>query len=345
MANWCTVIFKRCILRRHSDLSGKNGLYRSSIFYCLISMVVSIFVFSAIINDSKYHQNHKTMSEQKGLDILGIKPIGEAINTSVTKSFEGVEGFLKRVCAPALEEIGLLLKDQVRQWRLNNILRILQKAEGKMEFKDEQLQIKAHPRVALSIIDNGSLNDDDEVQELWAGLFVSSCTKDGQNDENLIFVDLLKQLTVVEAKILKYTCQRARKVLHSNGLLTADDYKITCDELFDLTGINDIHRLDRELDHLRSLQLIGHGLGGGGFSSTDESLTADISPSALALNLYIKSQGFNDEPLKFWKTGVVTYQELEAENQQKQKEETERQKAEREQRRQERLAKQGKEKK
>ncbi len=284
------------------------------------------------------------MNENKALDLFGIKPIGDAINTSVTKSFEGIEGFLKRVCAPALEEVGLLLKDQVRQWRLNNILQILQKAQGKMEFRDEQLQIKAHPRVALSIIDNGSLSDNEEVQELWAGLFVSACTKDGQDDENLIFVDLLKQLTVIEAKILKYSCLGARKVLHTNGLLTGDEYQITCEELFGLTGIKDIHRLDRELDHLRSLELIGHGLGSGGFSSTDDSLTADISPTALALNLYIKSQGFNDEPVKFWETGVITYQELESERQQKVKEEMERQNAEREQRRQEQLAKQKAEK-
>lgn len=279
------------------------------------------------------------MNENKALDIFGIKPIGDAINTSVTKSFEGIEGFLKRVCAPALEEVGLLLRDQVRQWRLNNILQILQKAQGKMEFRDEQLQIKAHPRVALSIIDNGSLSDNEEVQELWAGLFVSACTKDGQDDENLIFVDLLKQLTVIEAKILKYSCLGARKVLHTNGLLTGDEYQVTCEELFDLTGIKDIHRLDRELDHLRSLELIGYDIGSGGFSSTDDSLTADISPTALALNLYIKSQGFNDEPFKFWETGVITYQELESERQQKAKEEIELQNAERKHRRQEQLTK------
>lgn len=45
------------------------------------------------------------MSENKALDILGIKPIGDAINITITKSFEGIEGYLKRVCAPALEEV------------------------------------------------------------------------------------------------------------------------------------------------------------------------------------------------------------------------------------------------
>jgi hypothetical protein len=280
------------------------------------------------------------MSDSKALDILGIKPIGDAINTTVTKSFEGIEGFLKLVCSPALEEVGLLLKDQVRHWRLNNVLRILHKAQGKLDFSDGQLQIKAHPRVALSIIENGSLNDNDEIQDLWAGLFVSSCTADGQDDENLIFVDLLKQLTVVEAKILKHSCENARKVIYKNGLMLGDDLKISCAELLELTGLKDVHRLDRELDHLRSLELIGTTPGTGGFNSGDESLTADITPSGLSLNLYVKSQGYNEDPVTYWKTGTITYEELRKEEDQKAKEEKEKQDQEREKRKQERIAQQ-----
>lgn len=250
------------------------------------------------------------MSETKGLDIFGIKPIGEALNTTVTKSFEGIEGFLKLVCAPALEEVGLMLKDQVRHWRLNNVLRILTKAQNKMEFIDEKIQIKAHPRVALSIIENGSLSDDDDIQDLWAGLFISSCTKDGQDDENLIFVDLLKQLTNVEAKIIKYSCESARKIHYPNGLLLGESFQITCDKLIELTNVKDIHRLDRELDHLRSLNLIEDE---SGFDADDETLTANISPTALALNLYVKSQGFNDAPANFWTSGIITRAELDKE--------------------------------
>ena len=278
------------------------------------------------------------MSETKGLDIFGIKPIGEALNTTVTKSFEGIEGFLKLVCAPALEEVGLMLKDQVRNWRLNNVLRILIKAQGKLEFIDEKLQIKAHPRVALSIIENGSLNDDDEIQELWAGLFASSCTTDGQDDENLIFVDILKQLTVLEARVLKYSCESSRKILYKNGLIMGDSFQINCDELIKLTGTKDIHRLDRELDHLRSLELIGSALGGG-FDPNDESLIADISPTALALNLYVKSQGFNSDPAVYWKNSVITDLQLKKEHEEKQKREMELQKQERERRKQEELEK------
>lgn len=276
------------------------------------------------------------MSERKGLDIFGIKPIGDALSTTVTKSFEGIEGFLKLVCAPALEEVGLMLKDQVRHWRLNNVLRILSKAQHKLEFIDEKFQIKAHPRVALSIIENGSLNDDDEIQELWAGLFVSSCTKDGQDDENLIFVDLLKQLTNVEAKILKCSCESARKIHYPNGLLMGESFQISCNELIELTNVKDIHRLDRELDHLRSLNLIEND---SGFDADDESLAANISPTALALNLYVKSQGFNDAPVNFWTTGIISKADLKKEQEEQQRIKNEAEKLAREQRQKELLEK------
>ena len=212
---------------------------------------------------------------------------------------------IKSVCIPALDEVGLLLRDKVRYWRLNNILSILDKAKGKLHYENEELKIQAHPRVALSIIENGSLNDNDEIQEMWAGLFASSCTKSGHNDENLIFVDLLKQLTVSEAKIIKYSCEIARKIIYENGLLIADKLKIDCESLMRISGINEIYRLDRELDHLSSLELLGLGQSGGGIDINDKNLVAHITPSTLALNLYVKSQGHNDNPILFWRDNVI----------------------------------------
>ncbi|BBE20655.1 hypothetical protein AQPE_4849 [Aquipluma nitroreducens] len=251
-------------------------------------------------------------SENKSLDILGIKPVSKAIDTSVKKTFQGIEAFLKSVCAPALDEVGLMLRDKIRYWRLNNILRILEKAKGKINFENDNLQMQAHPRIALAIIENGSLNDNDEIQELWAGLFASSCTPSGQDDENLIFIDLLKQLTSVEAKILNFTCENARKIVYPNGLVTADDLQSTGNELFRLTGKSDLHSIDRQLDHLRSLELIV-----GGFSAEGNDLIANITPTDLALNLYVRCQGVNESTAEYWKSSLITQEELEKEIQAK----------------------------
>lgn len=79
---------------------------------------------------------------------------------------------------------------------------------------------------------------------------------------------------------------------------------VNCKKLIEITQINDIHRLDRELDHLFSLSLIR-----GGFDSNSKELVANITPTPLALNLYLKTQGYNDDPIKFWKTGILTHVE------------------------------------
>lgn len=248
------------------------------------------------------------MSDNSSLDLLGIKPVADSVNKTVNKTFEGLEGFLTSVCKPALDEVGQMLKDKMRYWRLNNILKIIEKSKGKLEFQGENLQIKAHPRVALSIIENGSVVDDEELQEFWAGLFATACTADGQDDENLIFVDLLKQLTRLQARILKYSCENSRKILYENGLISGDNLYVNLNNLISITQIQNLDRLDRELDHLRSLNLIGYN-GGGGFATASRILMADISPTALSLNLYVKGMGTNKGILDYFKKDIITIEE------------------------------------
>ena len=95
-----------------------------------------------------------------------------------------------------------------------------------------------------------------------------------------------------------------------------ESFQISCNELIELTNVKDIHRLDRELDHLRSLNLIEND---SGFDADDESLAANISPTALALNLYVKSQGFNDAPVNFWTTGIISKADLKKEQEEQQR--------------------------
>lgn len=248
------------------------------------------------------------MSENKSLDILGIKPIGDALNTAVTKSFDGAETFLKLVCVPAFEEFGLMFRDKVRHWRLTNVLRMLEKAQGKLEFVDDKLQIKAHPRVALSIIENSSLIDNEEIQELWAGLFAASCKEDGQDDENLIFANILKLLTTAQARLLNHVCANSIKVVHENGLITSVDFYMTKDELKAVMGIADVHHIDRELDYLRSLSLMS--LNSGFDLDKKSDLIAEVSPSTLSLNLFVKCQGFAGSIEEYWKTDLVPFSRI-----------------------------------
>lgn len=240
------------------------------------------------------------MSEEKTTDVFGISSYGEALNTTVKRTFGLVEGFLKSVCKPAFDELGLMVKDQVHNWRLLNILRIVEKSKDKIEFDGEELKIKAHPRVVLSIFDNGSLVDDEIVQDMWAGLLAATCSQEDQKDDNLIFVNILKQLTFTQVRILNYICENSVKVLHKNGLVTANKFDLEFEELSKITGVVDHHNIDRQLDHLRSLDLIY-----GGFTAEAQELIAEATPTDLALNLFVRCQGSSKSTSDYWSSTLV----------------------------------------
>lgn len=235
------------------------------------------------------------MSEKdsNSLDILGIKPVGEAVNSVVKGTVDGAAAFLSRICLPAAEEFGLLLRDKVSHWRTANLIKISQKAEKKLKATPDSEERHAHPRLVHLTLENGSWADSNEFQEMWAGLLASSCTKDGRDESNLIFINLLSQLTSIQVRVLNYSCEKSEKSITIGGWLHTKELHIPLEELQTVTGIEDFHRLDRELDHLRSLELITSGF-------DPDSTIAEIAPTTLALHLYVRCQGSLQSPVDFF---------------------------------------------
>ena len=203
--------------------------------------------------------------EKKGIDLLGLKPLSESIKIATQGVVDGAAAFLGRICLPVAEEFGLLLKDRVHNWRTGNIVNITTKAERYLTDNGGVEGKQVHPRLLSTVLDHGSWVDSDDVQQMWAGLLASSCTPDGRDESNLVFVSLLKQLTTAEARFLAHVCNIAPKRLSLDGLIYAQRVEFTPAQLIEIWNDQDIHRIDRELDHLREL-----GLTSGGFSQNTE---------------------------------------------------------------------------
>ena len=236
------------------------------------------------------------MSEEnsKSLDLFGIKPIAESVNTVTKAAVDGAAAFLGRICLPASEEFGLLLRDKVSAWRSANFVSIARKAEANMARSNASKEAHAHPRILFKIIQEGSWSEDAVVQDMWAGLVQSSCNDSGDDDSNLIFINLLSNMTKLQAKILKYACEKAPKTVDPNGLIKPGEVSIEYEELTEIAGEKDFQRLDRELDHLRALELIDGGFRFG------LGRQASVEPTPLALHMYVRSQGSQASPAEFF---------------------------------------------
>jgi hypothetical protein len=154
-----------------------------------------------------------------------------------------------------------------------------------------------NPRLAHIAIEEASWIDSDKVQAMWAGLLASSASPDGQSDENLVFMNILKQLSSLEVQVLQFAVDQVPKFASTYGLPLPQKVVVPVDKLSGLFGDHDLQRLDRELDHLRELGLIGFGEGGG---IEIESSDANLTPTPLALHLYVRAQGSRLSPTEYW---------------------------------------------
>lgn len=237
--------------------------------------------------------------EKRGLDVFGIEPVSRAIEKATEATLRAAGEFLKRICLPAAQEFGYLLEDQVRAWRVRNMARIAQKAEAQLAARQATNELKAPPRIASAVLDHGSWSDNDDLQSMWAGLLASACTEEADDETNLMFVNLLSQLTHTQAKLVDYAVATCGKRSDPHGLVLAEAFYMTLEDLKRVTGVDDLHRLDRELDHLRGIDLIGAPLGGGFlFEHVD---VADVTPTSIAIHLYVRCHGSRAAPGDYFK--------------------------------------------
>lgn len=201
-----------------------------------------------------------------------------------------------RVILPAAKEAGLLLQDHVIGWRMINRIAVARKLEAKLKENTIPEGHHAHPQIACAIIEKSSWIDDSEVQDLWAGLLSSSCTETGDDDSNLIFVNLLGQMTKLQARVMKFVCERAVKHFPPSGLIAANGFMISVQELLAISCETDIQRLDRELDHLRAMALLDGGL------NIHNSTRAQIGPTTLGLHMYVRCAGSRQSAVEYFKS-------------------------------------------
>ena len=236
------------------------------------------------------------MSPDKALDLLGIKGFSDSVKIATQGFVDGAAAFLSRVCLPAAEEFGLALRDRISAWRARNATRMLSKANTVYLANDQTPEDRLSPRLAHIAIEEASWIDDEQVQDMWSGLLASSTSPGGCSDENLIFMNLLKQLSSLQVKILRFAVEQAPKQASSQGLVIPQEMKVSIDSLPTLFGTRDLQRLDRELDHLRELGLLGSS---GGITVEDGQ--TNLTPSSLATHLYVRAHG---PGCRRWPTGT-----------------------------------------
>ena len=196
---------------------------------------------------------------------------------------------VRAIAGPSIHELGMVLSDRVKLWRLENLIHISEKFERICKEKN-LCPTNLRPltmAVGLPMLEHAANEEEDELQELWANLMVSATTNSESLEDE---ADLYKTWTNTLALMSIWDCRLLSTVVEE-GIADWNDGRInpknlTQEEVREAAGMAR-WRVDIHLEKLVSLGLVSRDLkvplrkgGATGFEQA-------YAPTLMGMNLYV----------------------------------------------------------
>jgi hypothetical protein len=129
---------------------------------------------------------------------------------AITKVTDAVIQFLGLIIKPGSKELGLLIEDKVRSWRVQNQIEILIKTQKHVE--ERGININTIPlKILVPLLEHGSLEEDEALQNIWAKMLANMLDSDN-NYQNHIFPYILSQISIQDFEALQKLSDEEQKV-------------------------------------------------------------------------------------------------------------------------------------
>lgn len=126
---------------------------------------------------------------------------------------EGIEatrdlgGFVSRMIGEPADTVVGILTDRLKFIRWQRQVRLTDKAKEILDERQIRELRPISPKIALPIAEHATLEDNDELQDLWARLLVSAINP-SDAPVRAAFIDIIRQLEVVDVHILNFVYSR-----------------------------------------------------------------------------------------------------------------------------------------
>lgn len=131
--------------------------------------------------------------------------------------------FVARFISGPMEQASGIVEDKLKYLRWERQLRLIKRADEFMKQLGMSEPTRAVPlKLAIPLLQGASLEDDDDLQDLWAKLLVNGA--DAQNPVTIkrVFIDILENIGPLEAQILQAIYSIPFADMQHHGVLTKD---------------------------------------------------------------------------------------------------------------------------
>ena len=133
-------------------------------------------------------------------------------------AIEKTGGFLNRVFGDIVEDSIGVVADRIKFYRIQNYLALSENTARIMRdrgYSDADITRVVTPKVAIPLIESATLEDDNELQALWAQLLANAMDSKFNLDVRLRHVSLLREMEPLDARILN-ACYSEKLANHDN---------------------------------------------------------------------------------------------------------------------------------
>jgi hypothetical protein len=142
------------------------------------------------------------------------KAIQEVAKTTRTgiEATRQVGSFVSNLIDEPLEAVVGILTDRLQFIRAECQLRLVERWRGVLRNRNIHGVLRiVPPKLAFPIIENASLEEDDELQDLWMNLLASAVDPNHKAPIRSAFIDILKQLEVIDVHVLNAIFEETRQ--------------------------------------------------------------------------------------------------------------------------------------
>jgi hypothetical protein len=134
----------------------------------------------------------------------------DLVKAGVEAAMKPVSEVIEKIAGPAAEELGLTIQDTVKVFRLKRQIRLWNKV--KQICQEANIEPSRMPlKLVAPIIENASLEEEDDLQDVWANMLANAANPREENPVAPSFPAILKELSARDVKFLNSMYEMALK--------------------------------------------------------------------------------------------------------------------------------------
>lgn len=132
-----------------------------------------------------------------------VQEVAKATQSAIDASREA-GGFLAKYLDGPLTQMSALLEDRLKYARSTRLVRLQHKFQQEVQALGAQVPIQPLPvNFAISALEEGSLEDDDELQDLWARLLANTADASSGVSPRRAHISMIRDMSRMDALIFE----------------------------------------------------------------------------------------------------------------------------------------------